>query len=203
MQQLIQKVRREKQSFTIVEEGLEVEINHSIDKESYLINFDEILTNEFVMVKAADWMVLLFVFSSVFNAILLNVIIMEFSDISAAHGIYVFLGLLGVLAIIFISLKEHFTRVNIKILEVNNSKKPLAFFYTLKTKDEVDAFITTIQQAKREYFRKKYFKVDPIISFFTQKERFVWLYEKQYITEKEYWFILEALETQRVIAGEL
>lgn len=194
-----QKLRGEQQVFMIVEDGVLVHRNYRNNKESYKVNFENINSNQYISIKSADTLTYLFVFSALLNIILLNVIIQEMSDIPEAYGMWIFMGLIGVFVIILVLLREHFIKVDIKSLEAD---KPLIFFYTKKTKDEVDLYIKTILKSQKQYFRNKYFKVDPVLPFHTQKERVLWLYDKEFITENEYIIVLEELEAKRAIDGE-
>ena len=67
---------------------------------------------------------------------------------------------------------------------------------------EVDEFICQIHLAQKEYFKKVYYRVDPILPFDFQKTRILWLYENKYILENEYKVILDELENKRLIDGE-
>ena len=56
-------------------------------------------------------------------------------------------------------------------------------------------------EAKKDYFVKEYFKVDNLLPVDVQKGRIQWLYENKYVSEKDAKFILEELETKRIIGG--
>ena len=72
-------------------------------------------------------------------------------------------------------------------------------FYRKKDEKNVDDFISKIYEAKKNFLVKQYYKIDDLLPLDTQKFRIQWLYENKYISEKETKFILEEIETQRII----
>ena len=45
-----------------------------------------------------------------------------------------------------------------------------------------------------EFFRKKYFLIDPVLPYNVQYERYIWLYSNKYINENEFEVIKEDLD---------
>lgn len=66
---------------------------------------------------------------------------------------------------------------------------------------EVDLFIAEIKESKKNYFLKIYYKVDHLIPVHIQMSRIHWLYENRYITGSDAKFIIEQLESKRIIEG--
>lgn len=194
----MQKIRKDKRSFEIVEDGVLVDIQNLNNIQRYKVNFDEIRKDEYVNIKRPDAIVVLFVFSALFNAIFLSIIVTEYAQIAFENSRWIVLGIFSFLVMILIGFKEQYQKVYLKSLESN---KPLNFIYTKKTSKEVDKFINQIKSKQKEYLRKKFFKVDPIIPFETQKSRILWLYETELISAIEYEQILTELENNRLIKG--
>jgi hypothetical protein len=59
--------------------------------------------------------------------------------------------------------------------------------------------IAEIKKCKRDYYLKEYYKVDNLIPIPTQIARIHWLYESKYISESDAQFIIDELETRRII----
>ncbi|MFY1046423.1 hypothetical protein [Chryseobacterium sp. GP-SGM7] len=81
------------------------------------------------------------------------------------------------------------------------ASKPIVFFYTKKDIEEVDVFISKIKESKKDYYLKNYYKVDNLIPVHVQIGRIQWLYENRYINESDAQFIINELESKRIIEG--
>lgn len=77
----------------------------------------------------------------------------------------------------------------------------LSFWYFKKYQVEVDEFIESLKQAKKEYFRNKYFVIDENEDFSLIIQRFYWLKTMEYITETEFQEKVSQLNERRVIRG--
>lgn len=196
MNDLEQKLRSETLKFTIIEDGVKVERSVRNHKDSYIVYFDQIHKREYITIKAANALTYLFLFSGLINVILINILLIESKIFPEEYGGYLLLSLLGFFTIIIAIFREHFIRVNIKSLEAD---RPLEFFYTEKHKQETDEFIDKIKANQRQYFRKKYFRIDPVIPLHMQTDRYLWLYERQFINEGEYRVITEEIENRKVL----
>jgi hypothetical protein len=99
-------------------------------------------------------------------------------------------GLLLFLPFIYIGIKNN------RIYELKHikSSKVLYFIYTNKNAKEVDDFIRLIFTMQIEFFRKKYFLIDPVLPYNVQYERYIWLYSNKYINENEFEVIKEDLD---------
>jgi hypothetical protein len=75
-----------------------------------------------------------------------------------------------------------------------DSSKLFYFIYTKKNAAAVDNFIALVYKKQKDYFRKKYFLIDPILPYGVQNERYIWLYSNKYINENEYEVIKEDLD---------
>ncbi|SMO65321.1 hypothetical protein SAMN06265171_10488 [Chryseobacterium rhizoplanae] len=79
--------------------------------------------------------------------------------------------------------------------------KPINFSYSKKEMEDVDAFIAEIKKCRKDYYLKEYYRVDNLIPIQTQIARIHWLYENKFISESDAQFIIDELETQRIIKG--
>ncbi|WP_294249362.1 hypothetical protein [uncultured Chryseobacterium sp.] len=93
---------------------------------------------------------------------------------------------------------NEFRKENSKSLAAS---KPLFFSYRKKEMVEVDAFIGNIKESKKQFFLNEYYKVDHLIPVHTQISRIHWLYEMKYISESDAKFIIDELESKRIIEG--
>lgn len=77
----------------------------------------------------------------------------------------------------------------------------LSFWYYKKDMVKVDQFIDKLKQAKKDYFRKKYFVVDESEEFEYSLQKFNWLKSLEYITEEEHKDLTKELTDKKVIKG--
>lgn len=198
MRTLSQKSGRNKIYFEIKEDGVFVKNGFIKELHEYKVHFADIYEDETVFRKKKDWVLVLIGISMAFNSILLTIVINQSYNLSGTSGMIVF-GLAMVPTLIFGGLcNNEFRAESSKSLA---AAKPINFSYSKKEKEEVDAFIAEIQKNKKDYYLKEYYRVDNLIPIQTQIARIHWLYENKYITESDAQFILEELETQRIIRG--
>lgn len=67
--------------------------------------------------------------------------------------------------------------------------------------EEVNSFITKIKESKKDFYLKTYYKVDNLIPAHVQISRIHWLYENKYINESDAKFILDEIDSKRIIEG--
>lgn len=198
MRTLSQKSGRNKIYFEIKEDGVFVKNGFIKELHEYKVHFADIYEDETVFRKKKDWVLVLIAVSMVFNSILLTIVINQSYNLSETSGMIVF-GLAMFPTLIVGGLcNNEFRAESSKSLA---AAKPINFSYSKKEKEEVDAFIAEIQKSKKDYYLKEYYRVDNLIPIQTQIARIHWLYENKYITESDAQFILEELETQRIIKG--
>ncbi len=162
------------------------------------MNFTDIQDDETVFRKSKDVVLLCIALSVVFNAIFINIIINESFDLSGSMGAFVF-ALIMIPALVVVGVcNNEFRKENSKNLVAT---KPIVFFYTKKDMMDVDLFISKIKESKRDYYLKNYYKVDNLIPVHVQIGRIHWLYENKYISESDAHFIINELETKRIIEG--
>lgn len=182
------KFNNQNQFFQIQENGVFVDYNTVNHKLSFLVLFEEIEEN-FVIQNGPIDVKTNRLYTSIFLNIYLVFYIIILSNDAPNNAKWIFF-FLCFIPFIFLLVKNT-QKYDEKHL---NSKKLLYFIYTNKNSQDVDNFISSIYLKQKEYFRKKYFKLDPIIPFQIQFERYLWLYEKNIINENEYIIILEDLK---------
>lgn len=182
------KFKNQKQIFEISDDGLSVDLNTINQKVKYLIPFEEIEKSSFIKKGEPDKLTIRLYASVFLNLFLILTLVTVLNDApKQAIGVMFFLMLIP---FIFIIVK------NTQVYEEKHLKasKLLYFIYTNKNKYEVDNFIEQIYNAKINYFRKKYFIIDPILPYQLQNERYIWLYTNKFIDENEYEVIKEDLD---------
>ncbi len=195
---LKQKNGRNSKYFEILEDGVLVKDNFAKEVQEYKVNFTDIQDDETVFRKSKDVVLLCIALSVVFNAIFINIIINESFDLSGSMGTFVF-ALIMIPALVVVGVcNNEFRKENSKNLVAT---KPIVFFYTKKDMMDVDLFISKIKESKRDYYLKNYYKVDNLIPVHVQIGRIHWLYENKYISESDAHFIINELETKRIIEG--
>lgn len=198
MKTLTQKNGRNKSYFEIQEDGVLIKNGFIKELHEYKVHFADIYDDETVFRKKKDWVLVLIAISMTFNSILLTIVINQSYHLSGSSGMIVFgLAMLPTL-IVGGMCNNEFRSESSKSLA---AAKPINFSYSKKEKEEVDVFIAEIKKSKKDYYLKEYYKVDNLIPIQTQIARIHWLYESKYITESDAQFILDELETQRIIRG--
>lgn len=195
---LTQKDGRNSKYFEIQEDGVFVKNNFAKEINEYKVYFPDIQDDETVFRKKKDRVLIGIVISMVFNSILLTIVINQGYELSYSIGMIVFVLALIPTFIVTAICNNEFRRENSKSL---TATKPLIFSYSKKEMDEVDSFISKIKESKKEYYLKTYYKVDNLIPAHVQIGRIHWLYENKYISESDAKFIIEQLESKRIIEG--
>ncbi|WP_080779374.1 hypothetical protein [Chryseobacterium phocaeense] len=199
MKSLSQKEGRNTRYFEIQEDGVLVRTNIAKAFNEYKIHFTDIYDDESVFRKTKDFVLIGIAVSVVLNSIMLTIIINESYQLSQSAGMIVFVIAMMPAFVITALCNNEFKIENAKNIAAS---KPLLFSYRKKEMEEVDAFIAEIKKGKKEYYLREYYKVDKLIPTQTQIARIHWLYENKYITESDAEFIIEELETQRIIRGQ-
>lgn len=182
------KFKNQKQIFEINDNGLSVDLNTINQKVKYEIPFEDIEKSSFIKKGEPDKLTIRLYTSVFLNLFLILTLVMALNEApKQAIGIMFFLMLIP---FIFIIIK------NTQVYEEKHLKasKLLYFIYTNKNKNEVDSFIEEIDKARINYFKKKYFIIDPILPYALQNERYIWLYSNKFIDENEYEIIKEDLD---------
>ncbi|KFF21869.1 hypothetical protein [Chryseobacterium sp. JM1] len=198
MNSLAQKDGRNTRYYEIQEDGVFVRTKFAKELNEYKIHFSDIYDDESVFRKSKDPVIIAIVISVLVNSILLTIFINESYQLSQSSGMIVFgIAMLPALIVTGICNNEFKAESSKNIV----AAKPLIFSYTKREMEEVDRFIVEIKKSKKEYYLREYYKVDNLIPVHTQIARIHWLYESKYITESDAQFIIDELETKRIING--
>lgn len=198
MIRLAQKDGRNSKYFEIQEDGVLVKNNFAKEINEYKIYFSDIQFDEMVFRKKKDPVLLGIVISMLINSILFTIFINESYQFSQTMGMVVFIIAMLPSLIVTGLCNNEFRRENAKSLAAS---KPLIFSYAKKEMQEVDVFISNIKESKKQFFLKEYYRVDNLIPVATQISRIHWLYEMKYINESDAKFIIDELESKRIIEG--
>ncbi|SIT01344.1 hypothetical protein SAMN05421789_11717 [Kaistella chaponensis] len=198
MTELVQKINRRAKTFKILDDGILVNYSNAHETQEYKISYSDIGNDEIISKSKKDVVLIFLMISMVFNAILITALIGDTYNLSIKTGIIFFFVALVPVFIIGGIYGSEFKKENLKTVSAN---KPLSFFYRKKDEKNVDDFISKIYEAKKNFLVKQYYKIDDLLPLDTQKFRIQWLYENKYISEEETKFILEEIETQRIIKG--
>ncbi len=198
MKTLTQKDGRHSKYFEIQEDGVFVKNIFAKEVNEYKVYFGDINEDETVFAKSKDLVLIGIVLIMLFNSILLTIIINNHYGYTYPSGMIVFGAAMAPSLIVAGLCNTEFRRENVKNI---GASKPLSFFYRKKDMREVDLFISKIKEAKKQYFLKEYYKVDNIIPYQVQAGRIHWLYDNKYISESDAKFILDELESKRIIEG--
>ena len=182
------KYRNKKQSFKILQDEIFVDLDTVKHKLKYNIPFEEIKSTQYIDKTKEDLSMMLFYFSLFLNiAFILYFISDYFKFTPVLIQSILFTASLTFVAVINVFFDGHAEK------HIDSSKL-FYFIYTKKNAVEVDSFIELIYQKQIEFYRKKYFLIDPVLPYNIQYERYIWLYSNKYISENEYEVIKEDLD---------
>ena len=185
---LIIKFKNQTQILEILDDGILVDLNTVSQKVKYEIPFEDIEKGNYIKKGEPDKITIRLYTSVFLNLFLILTLITVLNDApTQAIGIMFFLMLIP-FAFLIVKSSQVYEEKHLK------SSKLLYFIYTNKNKNEVDNFIKEIYKAKVDYFRRKYFLIDPVLPYQLQNERYIWLYTNEYIDENEYEVIKEDLD---------
>ncbi|KMQ67305.1 hypothetical protein ACM39_14230 [Chryseobacterium sp. FH2] len=198
MQILTQKNGRNTKYFEIQEDGVFIKDNFAKEVQEYKVHFNDIQDEEIVFRKSKDFVLIIVVISVLFNGIFLTIFFNEHYHLSGSLGMIVF-GVMMIPVFIIAGLcNNEFRKEASKSL---TAKRPIIFFYTNKDKEQVDLFVSKIKESKKEFYLKEYFRIDNLIPTHVQLSRIHWLYENKYINESNAKFIIDEIESKRIIEG--
>jgi hypothetical protein len=182
------RFKNQKQTFEILEDEIIVDLNTAKHKLKYNIPLEDIKSTHFITKTKEDLSSMLFYFSLFLN---IAFIIYLFSDyFKLDYALIQSILLSTSLAFVFI-IKTFFDGHNEKHID---SSKLFYFIYSKNNSKEVDEFIELVYKKQKDFFRKKYYIIDPILPYNLQFERYIWLYTNKYINESEYELIKENLD---------
>ena len=182
------KYRNQKQSFEILDEEIRVDLNTAKHKLKYNIPLEDIKSTHFISRTKQNGFTLLAYFSIILNFVFAIYISSEFLKLTQNILLSIFFSTSFAIVFVLKSLFEDFNEKHI------DSSKLFYFIYTKNNASQVDAFIELVYQKQVEFFRKKYFLIDPVLPYNVQCERYIWLYSNKYINENEYEVIKEDLD---------
>ena len=182
------KFKNQKQSFEILENEIVIDLNTVKHKLKYNVQLDDIQNNWHITNGIVDLKTMRLYTSVSFNIFLILCCI-ALANNAPTQAIY-FLILLSLLPFVLI------VNIHKKVYEEKHigSSKLFYFIYTKQNATEVDAFIKLIYKKQNEFYKKKYFLIDPVLPHGLQYERYIWLYNNKIIDENEFEVIKEDLD---------
>lgn len=182
------KFRNQKQTFEILENEIIVDLDTAKHKLKYNIPLEEIKATQYINKTKEDPTSMLFYFSLFLNIAFILYLVSDYFRLKPVLIQSILLS--SSLAFVAV-LKTFFDGHNEKHID---SSKLFYFIYTKKNSLEVDNFIKLVYKKQIDFYRKKYFIIDPILPYNVQYERYIWLYSNKYINETEYEVIKEDLD---------
>nr|WP_314840042.1 hypothetical protein [uncultured Flavobacterium sp.] len=182
------KYRNQKQSFEILEDEIVIDLDTPKHKLKYNIPLEEIKTTQYINKTKEDSTSMLLNFSLFLNLSFILYFVVDNFNMSPVLVQSIF----HITSLVFVAvMKFFFDGHDEKHID---SSKIFYFIYTKKNAAAVDNFIALVYKKQKDYFRKKYFLIDPILPYGVQNERYIWLYSNKYINENEYEVIKEDLD---------
>jgi hypothetical protein len=182
------KFKNQKQYFEILEDEIIVDLDTSIHKLKYNIPLEDIKNTQFINKTKENGFTLVAYFSLLLNVLFVIYFLSNYLELSPV----LIQSILLTTSLLFLAIVKTF-------LDGHNEKhidssKLFYFIYTKKNATVVDNFIELVYKKQIDFFRKKYFIIDPILPYNVQYERYIWLYSNKYINENEYEIIKEDLD---------
>jgi hypothetical protein len=135
--------------------------------------------------------------SIMFNVILLILYLGDrFIDLNSPMN---FQAMIAIPIVFIIFGKTYFRVEQLKFLL--GGQKILSFWYDDKNKKDVDSFILKLKEAKRNYIREKYLKIEELEESSAVRAKLSWLKTAEHIDENELKDWLERLEKRTIIKG--
>jgi hypothetical protein len=135
--------------------------------------------------------------SIIFNVMLLILYLGDrFIDLNSPMN---FQTMIAIPIAFLVFVKTYFRVEKLKFLL--GGKKILSFWYDDKNKKEVDTFILKLKEAKRNYIREKYLKIEELEESSAVRAKLSWLKAAEHIDENELKEWLERLEKRTMIKG--
>jgi hypothetical protein len=182
------KFKKQKQTFEILDDEIIVDLDTAKHKLKYNIPLEEIKATQYINKTKEDLTSMLFYFSLFLNVSFLLYLI---SDYFKFTPVLIQSILLSTLLAFVAVIKAFFDGHNEKHID---SSKLFYFIYTKKNSLEVDKFIELVYKKQIDFYRRKYFIIDPILPYNVQYERYIWLYSNKHISETEFEVIKEDLD---------
>lgn len=198
MNTLTQKNGRNSKYFEIHEDGVFIKDDFAKEVQEYKVHFNDIQDEEIIFRKTKDFLLIIVAVSVLFNGIFLTIIINESYNLSESMGMLVCAVMMIPVFIVTGLCNNEFRKETSKSL---TAKRPITFFYTKKDMEKVDLFISEIKENKKNFYLKEYYKIDNLIPSHVQISRIHWLYENKYINESDARFIIDEIESKRIIEG--
>lgn len=182
------KFKSQWQNFEIIENGLLVELNTSKHILKYDISFEDINKSWYIENGSIDSKTI-----RLYTSLFLNVFLVLCLITLLQNGPPLAFKMLSVLLLLpfLFMLKKNTETYKEKHIK---STKHLYFIYTKKNEIEVDNFIALIYKKQQEYFKRLYFKIDPVLPYNIQYERYLRLYSNNYINDNEFEIVKEDLD---------
>jgi len=182
------KYRNQKQSFEILDDEIIVDLDTAKHKLKYNIPLEDIKSTHFISKTKQNGFTLIAYFSIILNFLFVIYISSEYIKLTKNLLLSLFFSISFALIFVLKTLFEDYDEKHI------DSSKLFYFIYNKKNASEVDKFIELVYQKQIEFFRRKYFIIDPVLPYNVQFERYIWLYTNKYINENEYEVIKEDLD---------
>lgn len=182
------KFKNQSQSFEILETEIVIDLKTVKHKLKYNVQLDDIQNTWHIVNGIVDYKTIRLYVSIFINIFLILCCIALLNNApSQAIAMLFFLTLLPFVL---------FVNSNKKIYEEKHlgSSKLFYFIYTQQNATEVDAFIKLIYKNQNEFYKKKYYLIDPVLPHALQYDRYIWLYNNKIINEDEFEVIKEDLD---------
>lgn len=182
------KFKGQKQFFEILEEEISVNLDTSKHKLIYKIPLEEIKKAKHIEKNKENKFTMGLYLSIFLNFLLALSLIMVTNEAPPLSYQVLLFCLITPFIFMLKNISEGHDEVHLE------ATKHLYFIYTKKNALEVDQFIDLIYQKQIQFYRTKYFLIDPVLPYNIQCERFIWLYTNKYISDNEYEIIKDDLD---------
>jgi hypothetical protein len=190
MNKLVIKVKGQKQIFEIFDDCIKVELNTAKHNLRYDIPFDDIENEKHIQKSPQNQTLILASISILINVLFTFYFLLKYVDGTQKHFGFI----AGLVVLGFVPLLKPIINTTTE-LHIKASKH-LYFIQTNKNKAQIEAFVLSIFENQRKFFRRKFFIIDPILPHDFQSKRYLWLYKNKHINENEYEIIKEELDKQ-------
>ena len=194
MTQLTQKTFTTKKQVFIEGDSLLVKTKNIREDLEYKIKFEELGFD--ILKKRVKTANIPFYFFLIFDLFYVGLIINSVAGNESFRQLLFWLFALLLFSIMTIA--AYYNR-NKNVIYLTGGQKGLELLAAKPDTETVNAFIDTIHQTMRQYFKNKYSKFDPDTSYELRVNQLKWLKEIKALTEEEYRNLLNNTKTDNII----
>jgi len=172
--------------FQITDQGLKVTNKSLTRTNDFFVTFEDVGTKTLRYNKGKKgWLIA----ALILLVVSMGLLVMEKSGGDTDKNAYIIYLTFSVVCLVayFLTFKRSFYVVN------NDNTNPISFLVNRPSREELDTFISTLKEKRKEYLLSKYGQVTKLLSYDKQYNTLNWLNQSEVLSKDEYLSKLEEL----------